>query len=170
MVWEFDPAHTSAQFAVRHLGIMTVRGHMNLVRGQLETEGEMPTKAEVALDPKSIDTREPNRDTHLRSPDFLLVDQHPEIVFKSTGISGRRDSLKIVGELTIRGITKPVELTGEMTPVISDHRGLPRFGVSVETTIDRKEFGMEWNHLVDNALMVGDQVKISVEGEVFQPQ
>jgi polyisoprenoid-binding protein YceI len=170
MVWEFDPSHTSAEFAVRHLGIMTVRGHMNLVRGTLETEGAKAVGAELVLDPKTIDTREPKRDAHLRSPDFLLADEHPEIVFKATGISGQRDSLKVTGDLSIRGVTKSVELAGAMTPEITDHRGLKRLGVSAETTINRKDFGMEWNHLVDNALMVGDEVKITVEGEAFQPQ
>lgn len=170
MVWELDPAHTSAQFSVRHLGLMTVRGHMNLISGRLETEGDLPTAAVVTLDPKTIDTREPKRDAHLRSPDFLLTDQHPQIRFEAKTITGRRDALKIVGDLSIRGVTRSVELSGALTPVITDHMGKKRLGFSVETSIDRKEFGMEWNHLVDNALMVGDEVKISVEGEAFQAE
>ncbi len=168
MQWQIDPAHTSLDFAVRHMGISTVRGHFTKLSGVIEaTDDGTLRSVEVTVDPASIDTREQKRDDHLRSPDFLDVASHSALTFRSTAIipkeNGRYD---VKGELTIRGTSRPVSFEIEVTGPIKDPFGNLRAAATGEGRLNRKEWGLTWNQTLEfGALMVGEEVRFRVEVE-----
>lgn len=169
--YDIDPTHTSAQFKVRHLMISHVKGEFTRVSGGIAFDPDnLPgSSIEVTIDASSISTRDPQRDGHLKSADFLDVEKYPSITFKSTKITSTgKDSYAAAGELTIHGVTKPVTLDVEgMTPEAKDPWGFVRRGASASTTIHRKEFGMEWNAALEaGGFMVGDDVHISIDVEL----
>jgi polyisoprenoid-binding protein YceI len=172
--WQIDPQHSSAQFAVTHLMISTVRGEFHGVKGTVVLDDQDITKStvNVTIDATSVDTREPDRDKHLKSPDFLDVAKYPSLTFKSTKVE--RDSpgeLKVTGDLTIRGVTRQVVLNvdGPKTP-IKDPWGLQRSAVSATTKINRQDFGVSWNQTLDSGgVVVSDDVRITLDVEMFIP-
>jgi len=170
--WQFDSAHTSAQFAVRHLMVSTVRGAFSGITGTATFDDKDFTKStvQVTIPASSVDTREPKRDTHLKSADFFDVEKFPTITFKSTKVtaSGTDGKFKVEGDLTIHGVTKPVVLDVEMTPELKGPGGLRR-GVSASTKVNRKEFGLMWNRsLEQGGVLVGDDVTIQIDAELVQ--
>jgi len=171
--WEFDPTHTGVQFKVRHLMISSVRGEFETVTGKIVYDEADVTKssADITIDAASINTRVAKRDEHLRSPDFLDVKKYPAITFRSKRIeTAGSGTLKMTGDLTIRGVTKEVVLTVEgPTPSIKDPMGNIRVGGQATTKIDRKDFGLTWNKTVDGGeVVVGDEVEITIDVEIYR--
>jgi polyisoprenoid-binding protein YceI len=171
--WQIDPAHSAAHFSVRHLMISNVRGEFTKLSGSAVLNPADPSKStvEVTIQTASINTREPQRDEHLRSADFLDVANNPTITFKSKRNEAvELEYYKLTGDLTIRGVTKEVTLDVEgPTPPVKDPWGNVRAGVTASTKINRKDFGLVWNALVEGGgVMVGDEVKITIEAELIQ--
>src|SRR5581483_9724491 len=167
MAWEIDPTHSQATFSVRHLMIATVKGQFKIIRGQLHIDEQNPANSwvEAEADVASIDTRDTNRDAHLRSPDFFEAEKYPTITFKSTKVervSG--EEFKVTGDLTMHGVTKQVIFDGEYTGQIKDTFGNLRAGLSAKATINRKDFGLNWNVALESGgVMVSDNVKIEID-------
>ncbi len=167
MRWNIDPTHSTAEFSVRHLMITNVRGRFGKLAGVVEYDPENPAAAsvEATIDATSIDTRDENRDNHLRGPDFFDVAQHPTITFKSRSVTANRGTLVAVGDLTMHGVSREVTLTIEdiSTPT-RDPWGNQRVGASAHTKINRKEWGRGWNQLLEaGGVAVGETVKIELE-------
>jgi polyisoprenoid-binding protein YceI len=165
--YEIDPAHSSVHFSIRHLMITNVRGVFPTVKGTILYDRENPgeSSVEATIDASSISTQEPQRDAHLKSPDFLDVEKYPAITFKSRRIQTDGDEPRIIGDLTIHGVTKEVVLKVEgPTPEARDPWGSVRIGASASTKIKRSEFGLTWNAALETGgFMVGDDLKIELE-------
>ena len=170
--YEIDPAHASAQFKVRHLMVSTVRGELGQVTGvvMFDNTDIKASFVHATIDVTAINTRNPDRDAHLRSSDFLDVQSHPAITFDSTRIEdGDPDRLRIYGDLTIRGVTREVVLLAEISDEIRDPWGNVKRGVTASTRIDRKEFGVSWNAVMDTGgVVVADMVDITIELELIR--
>lgn len=171
--WEFDPAHTGVQFKVRHLMVASVRGDFEKVSGKIVYDEADVTKssADITIDAASISTRVAKRDEHLRSPDFLDVAKHPAITFKSKRVENSGNgTLKMTGDLTIKGVTKEVALTVEgPTPAIKDMQGNARVGGQATAKINRKDFGLTWNKALETGgVVVGDEVDITIDVEIYR--
>ncbi|HEY2702628.1 MAG TPA: YceI family protein [Candidatus Dormibacteraeota bacterium] len=169
--WAIDPSHSSIEFSVRHLMAARVRGHFTRFSGTVvvgETLEESSVAAEI--DAASIDTRSPDRDAHLRSADFLDVEHHPTLTFRSTALrhAGGQE-WRIDGELTIRGITRPVTLDATYHGSMRDPWGNERLGAHATTTIDRDEYGLTWNQpLETGGLLLGKKVEIEIDVEAVR--
>jgi polyisoprenoid-binding protein YceI len=169
--WEVDPAHTSVQFAVRHLMISNVRGEFRTVAGSFTHDADDATRSTLVatIDPASLDTREPKRDDHLRSPDFLDVARYPTMTFRSTRIepAGER-RWRVTGDLTLHGVTRPIVLdVSGPTAEIRDPFGKIRAGAQATTTINRKDFGITWNKALDGGgVLVGEEIAVTIDVEV----
>jgi len=171
--WAIDPAHSAAHFSVRHLMISNVRGEFTKVTGTATIDLANPAKStvEVTIDANSINTREPQRDDHLRSADFFDVANYPTLTFRSTRIESQGpEELKLIGDLTIHGVTKEVTFDVEgPTSAIKDPWGSLRAGITAATKISRKDFGLAFNALTETGgVVVGDEVKITLEAELIQ--
>ncbi len=170
--WNLDPAHSHVEFGVRHMMISTVKGSFSGVEGtiQIDEANLSESSIEVEIDTASIDTRNDDRDNHLRSEDFFHVDEYPKIRFRSIGLEEGRDGhFKLRGELTIRDQTKTVELDVEKLGEGIDPWGNQRFGFRGETRVNRKDFGLTWNQALETGgVLVGDEVRISVEGQAIE--
>jgi len=171
--WNIDPAHSVAEFKVKHMMISNVKGHFAKVTGTLIlNESDLAkSSAEASIDAASIETREPQRDAHLKSPDFLDVEKFPTLSFKSTNIRLVRDGeLAVEGDLTIHGVTRQVLFTVEgPTPPTKDPWGNTRVGASATTKINRKDFGLTWNAALETGgILVGDEVTITLEVEFIK--
>ena len=168
--WQIDGAHTSVEFAVKHLMIATVRGRFGKVSGTVTTTGNAPAHAEVAvtIDVASIDTRESQRDAHLRSADFFDAENFPTITYRSKRTVGDVEgNFQLIGDLTIRGITREVQLEVTSEGRTNDPWGNKRAGYSARTTVHRKDFGLTWNQLLEaGGVAVGDEVRISLDLEL----
>ena len=173
--WQVDPNHSSAQFAVRHLGLSTVRGAFTKVTGTANLDEQDITKSsvEVTIDANSVDTRVPNRDNDLRSDHFFEVAKYPTITFKSKKVEQvAPGKLKVTGDLTIHGTTKEVvlEVDGPTAPV-KDPWGNQRIAASGTTKINRQDYGVKWNATMDNGgVVVGNDVDITIDVELVQPK
>jgi polyisoprenoid-binding protein YceI len=168
--WNLDPAHSSVEFTVRHLMVSKVRGHFEKFTATTNIDDDV-TKSSVtaSIEVGSITTRDEARDNHLRSADFFEADKYPTIEFVSTAIRPNGDDWKLVGDLTIRGITKPIELDLEFNGTQADPYGGVRTGFSATGELSRKEFGIEWNAAVDGGgVVVGDKVTINLEIELVK--
>jgi polyisoprenoid-binding protein YceI len=164
--WNVDPAHSQVGFSVKHLVISTVRGEFTKYSGVAKLDDADPTRSsvDVTIDASSIDTRVADRDAHLRSPDFLDAANHPTLTFKSTKVAkAGKDRLKVTGDLTLRGVTKPVTLDVTTTPEVKGMAGETRRGFSAVTKVSRKAFGLTWNKLVEAGPAVGDEVTIALD-------
>jgi len=172
--WQIDPKHSSAQFAVTHLMISSVRGEFHQLKGTVVVDDADISKSSVnvTIDATTVDTREPDRDKHLMSSDFFDVAKYPIMAFKSTKVeSAGPGRLKITGDLTIRGVTKQavLEVTAPKPP-IKDPWGLQRTAVSGSTKINRQDFGVAWNKTLDaGSVVVGDEVDINLDVEMVVP-
>jgi len=169
--YQIDPAHTQVIFKVRHLGISNVTGRFDVFEGSytFDPDNAASSSVEATISAASVDTNEADRDKHLRSDDFLNVEKHPNITFKSKSVTkdpGDSDDYTIVGDLTINGVTKEVELDAEYGGHTTDPWGNERTAFEAETKINRKDFGLTWNKALDaGGFVVGDEVKITLEVE-----
>jgi polyisoprenoid-binding protein YceI len=165
--YEIDPAHSSADFTVKHMMIAKVHGGFEKMTGKFvyDPEDFAKSNVEVSIDASSINTREPQRDTHLKSADFFDVEKYPTIGFKSTRFEGTPDDMKIVGDLTIHGVTKPVTLDVEKpSGEVKDPWGKIKIGTSATAKIKRKDFGLTWNAALEaGGVLVGDDVNITLD-------
>lgn len=166
-LWEIDPAHSSANFSIRHMMIAKVHGGFTKLSGQLTLDRKDPSKSsvEAVIDAASIDTREPKRDEHLRSADFFDVQKYPSIAFKSKRVEQDGDGTKVVGDLTLHGVTREVTLEVEgLDSEMKDPWGNVKIGASASTKIKRKEFGLTWNAALETGgVLVGDDVSITLD-------
>ncbi len=171
--WQIDPQHSSAQFAVRHMAISTVRGAFSKVSGTLMLDDKDITKSrvEVSIEVSAVDTREPDRDKDLRSERFFDVAHYPTMTFKSKKVEQiTPGKLKVTGDLTIRGTTKEVvlDVDGPTAPV-KDPWGNQRLAATATTKINRQDYGVKWNATLDNGgVVVGDDVNITIDVELIQ--
>jgi len=171
--WQIDPAHSSAQFSVRHMAISTVRGAFSKVTGAVVFDDKDISKSivEVTIDANSVDTRVPDRDNDLRSEKFFDVAHYPSITFKSKRVEQvAPGKLKVTGDLTIRGTTKEVVLDVEgPTAPMKDPWGNTRTAANATTKINRQDFGVKWNATLDNGgVVVGDDVSIIIDVELVK--
>jgi polyisoprenoid-binding protein YceI len=162
--WKVDPVHSSVEFQVKHLGIATVKGRFNQFEGTLEVSPE-GARAFGSIEVASVDTREPQRDEHLRSADFFEAETFPRIEFASTAIRPLdEDEFEIDADLTIHGVTRPVTLKAVFEGAETDHQGNDRVGVSASTQIDRSDFDIKFNAALGSGnLVVANKVKILVD-------
>lgn len=164
--WAIDPTHSEVQFKVKHLVISTVTGTFNKFDGHIETESEDFTDAKIhfEIDVNSIDTNQEQRDGHLKSPDFFDAGKYPKIVFNSTSFKKvKGDQYKLTGALTIKDVTKQVELDVEYGGSATDPYGNNKVGFEVTGKINRKEFGLNWNAITEaGAIVVADEIKINI--------
>ena len=166
--WNIDPVHSSAQFKVKHMMISNVKGEFSAVKGALTLDPTDITKSHVAasIDVATINTREEQRDAHLKSADFLDAAQFPTLAFKSTQVSKTGDgTLAVSGDLSIHGVTRNVvlEVEGPSAP-IKDPYGNTRIGLSATTRINRRDFGLTWNSVLEGGgILVGDEVTITLD-------
>lgn len=172
-VYALDPAHTTVEFVVRHLMISKVRGRFTRFDGQIELPpgSDLPAAINVAIDAPSIDTREEQRDAHLRSADFFEAEKYPKLTFESTRIDGTPDEFFVDGKLTIHGVTRDVTLKASYEGKVTDPWGGNRVGYSAHTTINRKDYGLGWNAALETGgVVVGDEVRIELNVEaILQP-
>jgi polyisoprenoid-binding protein YceI len=175
--WTFDASHTLVEFSARHMMITTVKGRFDRVEGSIEIDLEDPTRSrvEAKIDASSVTTSLEQRDGHLRSADFFDVENHPELLFVSRRIEGAHaeagDRFRLQGDLTIRGITREVELDATFEGTGTDPWGGERVSFSASTTIDRRDFGLTWNQALEaGGVLVSNQVKITLEVQAIRTE
>jgi polyisoprenoid-binding protein YceI len=170
--WNIDSAHSAAQFQVRHLMISNVRGEFGKMSGTASFDGKdySSIKAEAVIDVPSISTREKKRDDHLRSPDFFDAAKYPTISFRSKRVENiKGSSFNLIGDLTMRGVTREVTLAVEATPMIKGMSGERRIGAHATARLNRQDFGVKWNSTLDGGgVVVGDEVQITLDLELIQ--
>jgi polyisoprenoid-binding protein YceI len=170
--WAIDPTHSEVGFSVRHVMVSKVRGTFKTFSGSISiAENPLESKVEATIDASSVDTRDENRDTHLRSSDFFDTDQHPQITFASTSVRPQSSDFVVTGDLTIHGVTRQVELELEFNGVSPDPWGGTRAGFSASTEISRGDYGIIFNMPLDGGgVVVGDKIKIILEIEAVLQQ
>lgn len=170
--WTLDPAHTGVEFAVRHMMISSVKGHFTDVSGTVRLAGDDPTRGLVEVDVgiASVDTREPARDTHLRSADFFDAERFPRMTFRSRRVERLGgDGLRITGDLTIRDVTREVVLEVTSEGRGKDPWGNERAGFTARGSLKRSAFGLTWNQVLETGgVLVGDEVKIGIDVELVK--
>lgn len=172
-VWKADPYHTQVEFAAKHLGMMTVRGHFAdvSVTGTIDPDHPEASSVEVTIQTASIRTHNENRDNDLRSSNFLEVDKYPTITFKSTKIEHTGgDRYTMTGDLTIKGVTKSVTLQGVRYGEFNDPMMGHRIAYSAEGQINRRDFNMTFNPVLDGKFVVSNEIQLMIEGEIVEQQ
>jgi polyisoprenoid-binding protein YceI len=168
--YDIDSAHSAAQFSVRHLMVSNVRGSFKKLTGKVVFDESNPsaTVVQASIDVSTVDTGEPARDTHLKSPDFFDLAKFPSMTFVSKSASKTSQGIDLSGDLTLHGVTKAVVLhVSDITKEIKDPRGMLRIGATATTVINRQDFGMVWNHNLDGGgVVVGNDVTITIDIEV----
>lgn len=172
--WQIDPAHTGVEFAVKHMMISTVKGRFADVSGTivLDEADLSGSSVEVDIDAASIDTRQDQRDEHLRSSDFFDVQNHPKITFRSRRVESEGGGrFRVIGDLTIRGVTREVVLEATDEGRGMDPWGNEKAGFTAHTVIDRQDYGLTWNTALETGgILVGNEVKISLEVQAAKVQ
>lgn len=166
--YNIDASHTTIGFAVKHMVVANVKGSFGDFSGTINYDADAPeaTSASAVIKVASIDTKNADRDAHLRNEDFFDAEQFPEITFQTTSVSGTAPDLTLTGDLTMKGVTKEISLPVELSGPITDPWGNERIGLSGETTINRKDFNINWSNTLDNGgLVVADNVKLIIEIE-----
>ncbi|HEX7706892.1 MAG TPA: YceI family protein [Thermoanaerobaculia bacterium] len=168
--WQIDAAHSAVEFAVKHMMFTTVRGRFKNVKGTIEVDERNPANSvvEVEIDAASIDTGVADRDAHLRSADFLDVENHPTITFRSKRVEGSPTNdgalLRVIGDLTIRGTAIEVALDSVYLGAGKDPWGNIKTGVEANTTIDRRDFGLTWNQALETGgILVANDIRIEIQ-------
>jgi polyisoprenoid-binding protein YceI len=168
--WKIEPVHSEISFQVRHLAISKVRGKFENFDVTIVTaEDPKDTTIEASIDVSSVNTGQEARDNHLRSSDFFLAEEHPKVLFSATGdnLTFDGDDFTLVGDLTLRGVTKPITLKGELGGVIDDPYGNVRAGATATTKINRQDFGVSWNAALEaGGFTLGDDVTITLDLQV----
>ena len=175
MAWTIDSSHSAIHFSARHMMISTVRGEFETVRGTVDFNEENPalSSVEVEIEPASLSTRDAQRDGHLKSPDFFDVENHPIATFKSTRAEATSSNKgKLYGDLTIKGITRPIVLDVEYNGQSKSPWGATNAGFSASTKINRKDWELNWNVALETGgVLVGEEVKLEIEAEIVkQPE
>lgn len=174
MAWKIDTIHSQVTFSVKHMMVSTVKGNFHVFSGKLGIDEANPANSwvEAEADVKSVNTRDDNRDNHLRSGDFFDAEAHPVISFKSKKVEAAGDNeYRVLGDLTIRGVTKEVLFNAEYSGQVKDPYGNQRAGLSAKTAISRKDFGMSFNGLLESGgAIVGDKVTIEIDLEATKEQ
>jgi polyisoprenoid-binding protein YceI len=175
--WDLDPAHTTIEFAVKHMMFTTVRGRFKSFTGTVQIDERNPnnSRVDVTIEAASLDTGVADRDTHLRSADFLDVEKYPKITFRSTSLDGAHskegDRFRVTGDLEIRGAAMSVTLDATFEGVGKDPWGQQRAGFAAQTEIDRREWGLRWNQALETGgVLVANKVKIEVEAQTVKQQ
>ncbi len=172
--YQIDPAHSSVQFSVRHLMISNVRGTFTGVKGTVIYDSDNPsaTSIDAEIDSSTINTLEEKRDAHLKTAEFLDIEKYPVIKFQSKSVEKQGDGLKVTGDLTLHGVTKPVVLSVEdVAPETKDLRGYIRVGAAAKTKINRSDFGLTWNAALETGgVMIADELKLDFELELVKAQ
>ncbi len=172
MNWQLDNSHSAVEFSVRHMMISKVRGHFESFSGEFQIDEQNPgnSTVEVWIDAASINTREEARDTHLKSADFLDAEQHPKLHFKSTRVEPTgRATAKLHGELTIRGVSRPVVIDVEHIGTSQSPWGQTAYGFEGRTKINRKEWGLVWNVALETGgVLVSDEISIDIALELIK--
>ena len=163
--YTIDATHSSVEFSVRHMMVSNVKGSFQKVTGTAvyDPKNLAASKLDATIDVNTVNTNEPKRDAHLKSPDFFDVAKYPSMTFKSTRFAKSANGLKVTGDLTIHGVTKPVTFNVETTPEVKDAYGKLRLGASAAATINRKDFGLTWNTVLEaGGVAVSAEVKLSL--------
>lgn len=168
--WTIDPAHTAIGFVAKHLMVTKVRGSFKAFSGTITIDDAPESSSvEVSIDADSIDTSAADRDGHLRSPDFLDVENHPALTFKSTAVRPNGDDYFVDGDLTIRGVTKPVTLDMTFDGLATDPWGNSKAAFTATTSIDREDWGLTWNVAMETGgVLVGKVVKIEIDAQAVK--
>ena len=169
MAWKIDSSHSRVAFSVRHMMISNVHGQFQNVSGTVEFDEAQPTRStvDVQIDAASIDTHDEKRDAHLRSPDFFNVEKYPTLAFRSTSVERAGNGLRVAGDLTIAGVTKPVILEVEDEGRARDPWGNEKAAFHATTKIKRTDFGLTWNVALEaGGVLVGDDIKISIDAQL----
>lgn len=173
--WKLDATHSQVEFSVKHMKITTVRGRFAALDGRITLDAEVPERSsvDVTIDAASLDTRVADRDAHLKSGDFFDVETYPTVIFRSREVRGpvgtAGDAFKVVGDLTIRDVTREVTLDARFEGMGTDPWGGTRAGFSARTTIDRRDFGLTWNQALETGgVLVGHDVKIDLHVQAVQ--
>ena len=171
-VWNIDSSHSAIHFSVRHMVVSKTRGRFTKFSGQIEFDPDDPAKSsvQVTIDPASLDTADAQRDAHLRSADFFDVDKYPQATFKSTKVIDLDgDKYQVEGDLTIRGVTRPVVLEAVFEGSAKDPWGGERAGFAAVASVDRRDFGLTWNKALEaGGVLVGDKVELTLEIEAVK--
>jgi polyisoprenoid-binding protein YceI len=175
--WQIDPAHSTVEFSVKHMMFTTVRGRFKTFSGAIEVDAENPdrSKVTVEIDAATIDSGVADRDAHLRSGDFLEAEQHPKIVFRSSGVNGAHanpgDRFTVEGTLEVRGQALPVTLNATFEGIGKDPWGNERAGFTARAEIDRRDWGLKWNQALETGgILVGNAVRIEIEAQAIRQQ
>jgi polyisoprenoid-binding protein YceI len=171
MIWQIDPIHSQAAFAVKHMVVSTVRGHFDVIRGTIEFDEAHPENASIEAEAEvsSINTRHKNRDADLRSPNFFDAEKYPLLTFKSTKVERAGDNYKVTGDFTMHGVTRPVVFDAEYGGTVKDPYGMLRLGFNGHTKINRKDWGLTYTALLETGgAVIGDEVKIEFELEAVK--
>jgi polyisoprenoid-binding protein YceI len=169
--WQLDPVHTTVEFIARHLMVSKVRGKFTGVEGNIHiSDDPLGSWVEVTIDPASVESGDPKRDEHLRSPDFLDVERYPEITFRSNRVEGSSPGhFSLAGDLTVHGVTRPVVLDVEYHGWTTDPWGGRRAGFSAGTEVDREDFGLTWNVAIESGgVLVGKKARLEFEIEAVK--
>lgn len=167
--YTIDPAHSNVEFGVRHMMISTVKGRFGDVQGTVVVPDDGAPSVEVTIKTASIDTRSEQRDGHLRSPDFFDVEQFPEMRFRSTRVDRTGDGYKLTGDLTIRGVTRPIVLTVVEEGAGVDPWGNQKAAFSATGKFNRSDFGLNWNAALETGgVLVSDEVKLSIDTQLVR--
>ncbi len=169
--WHIDPRHSLAQFSVRHMMLSKVRGQFTGISGTIADAADDPKRSSVkaAIDVTTLITGDPQRDEHLRSPDFFDVANHPTMTFESRSISGSREQFKVTGDLTIRGQTREVTLDVTFNGLGTNPLGQAVAGFTAVTQLNRKDFGLNWNVALEaGGVLVGDTAALEIELEAVR--
>ncbi len=164
--WALDPSHTTIGFSAKHAMVATVRGSFGVFDGTLVLDGDNPSasSASVSIDASSVDTGNSDRDAHVRNGDFLDVDAYPTLAFTSREVRPDGSDFVLVGDLTIKDVTRSVEITVETEGIVTDPFGNTRAGFAGRTTINRKDFGLTWNVALEaGGLLVSDKITITLD-------
>ncbi len=169
-VWQLDKAHSGINFVARHMMVANVRGSFKDFDAEIKLDPSNLENGQITFTIKaaSVETQQPDRDNHLRSPDFFDVQKFPNITFKSKKIKVDSGVARVIGDLTIKDVTKEIEVVGELSGPIKDPYGNIRIGFEGNLAVNRKEFGLNWNMLLEGGgLLVGDIVKVQIFAEAF---
>ena len=167
--WTIDPAHSTIEFVAKHMMITTVKGRFAEFEGTIVADEEhlADSSVDVTMQAASLDTRSEQRDAHLRSPDFLDVETYPTVTFRNTGLVGTKDEFQLTGDLTIRGVTRPITLDVTFEDEGKDPWGGTRASFSAKGKFDRRDFGLTWNVALETGgILVSNEVKINIEAQV----
>ncbi len=167
--WMIDSAHTLVNFSIRHMAVTTVRGRFDNITGKVDVEGGKIVSAEIDIPTGSVNTNQPDRDTHLKSGDFFDAENHPNMHFSMTKLEPvEGEQYRMIGDLTIRGTTKPITFDATISGAFTDPWGNERMGISLEGKLERSAWNLTWNVVVEaGRLMLSDQVKLEVDAELF---